>query len=168
LRSSRHLDGVPVRDAQQLAVGEPDYRGRMACGGPDLRLGGEAGFYVGLERRGVADRRDPADGEAGALTHEIGVGLADGFSDGGRQLARVDAARARGHHEHRSARALAAEHQRIRDLADFAAEEGCRGLRGARGAGQLYDRRRDAGGVQRAAHAHDARVGKHLGHRGII
>ena len=52
----------------------------------------------------------------------------------------VDALRARGHDEQR-ARSLAcgAEHQRVGDLADLAAEIVGRGLRGARGARQLDD-----------------------------
>jgi hypothetical protein len=97
----------------------------------------------------VAHRRDTADSEAGALPDEVGVRLLDGLTHCRGQQALVDPVRPGRDHQHRSTALGAAEHKRLRDLGDVAAQRGSCLWRCARRVGQLAHLRVDAALAQR-------------------
>jgi hypothetical protein len=137
----------------------------MARRRPQLAVRGQALLHENV-LQAVPDRRHAADSEAGLLAHELGVGLADGLADPAGEALQVNPARARRHHQQRRS-ARRAEHQRIGDLADLAAEEAGRRCGGARRARQLDDLGSEAGALERRAHARDARRAEDRGgHRG--
>ena len=71
----------------------------------------------------MADGSHPADGIAGAVAHEIGIGLADRLAESGRNFVLVDPIGAARDDQHGAAR-FGAEDQRFRDLGHSAADRG--------------------------------------------
>jgi hypothetical protein len=82
----------------------------------------------------MTDRRDAADGEAGRLAHEIGVGAVYRLANRRRRFLFIDAIDARGDDQDRPPACPAAEDQRLGDLGDVAADRRG-GVGGGAGAG---------------------------------
>ena len=101
---------------------------RRARGGPD-RVERHQSFVDEHDRLGrVPDRGHAADGEAGRLAHEIGVGARDPLADVRGGFFLVDPVRAGGDHQH-APPARGPEDQRLCDLSHRAADRG-RGVLG--------------------------------------
>ena len=71
-------DHTAVGEGLQLGGGGRENRARAAGGDPDLPQVKELFVQECDRRRAVADRRHAADGEAGVMAHESGVGFGDG------------------------------------------------------------------------------------------
>src|SRR5688572_15035750 len=81
----------------------------------------------------MADRRYPADREAGSCAHEIGICAPDGLTGVFGNLFFVHAICPAGQHEDRFAACLSSKYKRLHDLPELAAGARSSFLRSARG-----------------------------------
>src|SRR5687768_12459749 len=101
-----------ARDAPQIRRRQAEDRVGRTRRRPNLVILVEVLVNEYAYRSGVADRRHAADGKAGGVAYEIGVGPADLVAERGLQLLLVDPVDAARDHQHRLAGALGAEDHR--------------------------------------------------------